>query len=180
MSKMGIYAITHIESGKQYIGSSLNIERRFRQHRYDLKNKTHQNRKVQNAWNKYGQDAFRFHILDYVEDENELLTWEQQWVDSISPFYNIRKKVDTNRGRKGHIPWNKGLKIPYKSRPPRTKEWKEQHALTMTGRHVSSTTKDKMSASHKGKPSALKGRPWSEARRQAQFAKSSPDKQPNI
>ena len=61
--KSGIYKITNKIDGKCYIGQSSNIKKRFKDHRYDLKYNKHDNPYLQNAYNKYGKDNFKFEIL---------------------------------------------------------------------------------------------------------------------
>jgi len=96
--KTGVYCITHIDSGKRYIGSAKIIQRRFLDHKENLRKGTHKNKKLQNAWNKYGEGSFLFHILDYCEDLDELVACEQQWMDSLHPFYNINTKASSSIG----------------------------------------------------------------------------------
>jgi len=47
----GVYRITDIKSGRVYIGSSVNIENRWRQHRYRLVRGDHPNPTLQAIWN---------------------------------------------------------------------------------------------------------------------------------
>lgn len=86
----GIYCIENIETGKKYIGQSVNIEKRRQRHFLQLKNKTHDNSHLQNAWNKYGETAFKFKVLIYCEPF-ELTKYEQFFVDLYAPeeLYNI-------------------------------------------------------------------------------------------
>ena len=65
--KSGIYSITNIANGKIYVGSSLFLSKRIMQHKSDLKQKRHKNSRLQNAWNKYGADAFAFNVIEHVE-----------------------------------------------------------------------------------------------------------------
>lgn len=98
MQKAGIYSITNQLNGNKYIGSSVNIAKRFREHIGHLRRRTHPNYHLQKAWDKYGENSFHFHVLDYVEDEQELLPCEQQWIDSIKPVYNISPIAGNTRG----------------------------------------------------------------------------------
>ena len=49
----GIYLIKNNISKKEYIGQSINIEKRWKDHKKDLRNNIHKNQHLQNAYNKY-------------------------------------------------------------------------------------------------------------------------------
>lgn len=72
-----IYAIRHRESGRAYIGSTCNVEKRLYEHRRLLRQGKHHSPLLQNCWNKYGEDSFEFLILETVEDRIFLLAREQ-------------------------------------------------------------------------------------------------------
>ncbi len=76
----GVYEIRCIPNGKFYIGSAVNLRERWRNHIYNLNIGNHRNILLQNAWNKYGEHAFVFTILEFVERGN-LLQVEQRWID---------------------------------------------------------------------------------------------------
>jgi group I intron endonuclease len=80
--KSGIYCIENKISKKIYIGSTESFDDRKYNHFYKLENKIHANRHLQNAYNKYGKDAFNFNILEYCVVE-ELLIVEQKYLDTI-------------------------------------------------------------------------------------------------
>lgn len=80
---MGVYAITS-PSGKQYIGSTADIDLRWRQHRRRLDRGVHHARALQAAWRKYGAESFTFSVLEVVEDRVVLLEREQAWLDRRS------------------------------------------------------------------------------------------------
>lgn len=102
----GIYKITHIESGKTYYGSSQNIEKRWKRHKKELNNNTHHNVYLQRSWNKYGDNAFMFYIVEEVE-YNLLLDVEQQYIDGNVDGYNIASAcggdIITNHPNKNEI-----------------------------------------------------------------------------
>lgn len=88
----GIYTITNTINGKIYYGSSVNIRRRWYIHRATLKRGKHHNPHLQNAWDKYGENAFRFDILKQVPADQLLIT-EQAFLDIVKQtptlYYNI-------------------------------------------------------------------------------------------
>lgn len=77
----GIYRIYCTQTGKMYIGSSVDIALRWSQHRSQLRRDIHANTHLQHAWNKYGADSFVFSIIELV-DHNLLLDREQHWINS--------------------------------------------------------------------------------------------------
>lgn len=82
LKKAGIYCIKNLRDDKVYVGRSVDIERRLAQHRRSLQlgKSTHH---LQNAWNKYGSDAFEFTVLEYC-DPTETVLKEAQWIKALS------------------------------------------------------------------------------------------------
>jgi len=91
----GIYKITNIVNGKFYIGSSIDVEKRWRQHKNKLKNNNHTNIHLQRSWNKYGENSFSLETIEEV-GPSSLLDIEQLYLDKLCPFhpngYNIGVK----------------------------------------------------------------------------------------
>lgn len=81
---MGIYKITNKANNKVYIGSSKDIQKRWKQHINTLKNKTHHSYHLQRAWNKYGDENFKFEIVEVVYNEDILTVKEQEWMDKTN------------------------------------------------------------------------------------------------
>lgn len=76
----GIYQIRCIPTDKIYIGSTVNLRSRWGQHQRSLRQGKHANSHLQNAWDRYGEAAFEFSVLEYV-DRAALLDAEQKWLD---------------------------------------------------------------------------------------------------
>lgn len=96
----GVYQIYNTETGKRYIGSSINVERRLKEHYRNLKKHKHCNQHLQNAWNKY-EEYLIFEPLEYCEPD-ECLKLEQQYID----YYNSANRengynIDTQAASAG-------------------------------------------------------------------------------
>lgn len=61
----GVYAIRNRKNGKKYVGSTADLRQRWGEHRGALRAGRHINRHLQSAWNKYGEEAFDFIVLEY-------------------------------------------------------------------------------------------------------------------
>lgn len=81
--KSGIYCIENITTNKKYIGQSTNISDRWRKHISELNHNSHHNDYLQKAWNKYGEEDFKFYILEYC-NEDDLDNKEIYYIN----FYN--------------------------------------------------------------------------------------------
>jgi group I intron endonuclease len=84
----GIYKIENITNGKIYIGSSVDIRERWRRHKKDLKKNKHHSEYLQRAWNKYGEQAFLFTVIEYVKDDCLLLEKEQYYINLYDSYHN--------------------------------------------------------------------------------------------
>jgi len=90
---IGIYKITNLINNKLYIGSSNNIEKRKIAHFSLLKRNKHHSIYLQNSYNKYGKNAFKFEIIELCSKE-DLFLKEQFYVDfyiSYKPLYGYNE-----------------------------------------------------------------------------------------
>jgi predicted GIY-YIG superfamily endonuclease len=91
-----------------YIGSSTNIKRRFRQHRYRMRIAEYDT-KFYNHVKIYGWEHFKFKVLEYVDLERNLtlkekskilFSVEQKYLDKLSPSLNMTTKAGSLGGFK--------------------------------------------------------------------------------
>lgn len=99
MNFSGIYKIVNTITNKFYIGSAANCYKRWAAHKSYLNNNHHHSQHLQNAWNKYGVENFKFEIIEKCEKENLILR-EQYFINSLNPEYNICPIAGTSAGRK--------------------------------------------------------------------------------
>ncbi len=78
-----IYQIRHIASGKVYVGSAVDPRGRRHTHVSALRRGVHHSQYLQHAWNKYGEDAFVFEVIEPVLFVEDLITREQYWIDAL-------------------------------------------------------------------------------------------------
>ena len=72
----GIYCIINIKNNKRYIGSSIDIEQRFKQHLYSLSKNKHYNKHLQLSFNKYGENNFIFEIMETFDEIERYLLFD--------------------------------------------------------------------------------------------------------
>ena len=80
---VGIYQIVCTKNGKNYVGQSVDIKRRFTQH------KRKPSSKMLDDFKLFGVDAFKFEILEEC-DVTRLNERENFYLNTLKPVYNIR------------------------------------------------------------------------------------------
>lgn len=98
---IGIYAIRNKITGKYYVGSAVECEKRWGVHRCHLRRGSHHSLKLQRAWGKYGEEAFRFRILEKCK-KNQLASREQHWIDYYQAYTHGYNCMPFARTRFGH------------------------------------------------------------------------------
>ncbi|MCX2885854.1 MULTISPECIES: NUMOD3 domain-containing DNA-binding protein [Bacillus] len=91
--KSGVYKITNKNTGKFYIGSSEDCEKRLKVHFRNLKNNRHINRYLNNSFNKHGEQVFIGEVVHILPKE-EAMAKEQWYIDNFyEEMYNISKSA---------------------------------------------------------------------------------------
>lgn len=103
-------------TGKRYVGESVDIKRRWREHKRDLANGTHHSKRLQKDYNRYGRFAFSYRVRErfwFTKGVNEdklkiaLLMREGYWIDRYNSNYqynqedsmgDLKKIADIGRG----------------------------------------------------------------------------------
>lgn len=83
---VGIYCFQNKIDGKCYIGKSINIWDRYKQHINQLNGRYLENKHFINAWHKYGEENFEFSILEEC-DIKDLNAREKYWI----AYYDSRR-----------------------------------------------------------------------------------------
>ena len=107
----GIYKNTNTITGDFYIGSSKDINRRWREHKWPSKWNECPNNPMYLDMQKYGTDKFEFQVIAEVE-EGSLNEAEQQFIEKLQPTYNRKKAngFDVERRKKYKKEYDKEYK----------------------------------------------------------------------
>lgn len=160
---IGIYAIRNIRSGRSYVGSSVNIARRWKTHIWSLNHGKHHSEHMQHAWKKYGPEMFAFEILEEVANPDTLLEREQHYLDlrrangvynfgtNARPFLGVKRAPYSaeTRARMSAAARNRGRNfkvMPRKPRKPmaRSVEWRTAIGEANRAAHARPETKERM------------------------------------
>ena len=130
----GIYQITNQRNGKRYIGSTVNLRRRWSAHLRRLRRGQHGNQHLQRSFDKHREAVFMFSVLEHIEEPSQLLEREQHFLDMLSPEYNILPTAGSPLGCKRSI------------------ETRRRVSEARRGKHHSEKTREKIAEAHRGKP----------------------------
>ena len=127
----GIYKIKNRITHKVYIGESVDIKRRWNQHKNDLRHGKHHSERLQRDWDKYGERAFKFKVVErfwFTKHANPnklkiaLLMREGFWIDVYNSIYDynnedsigdLKKFADLGKGNpkfKKYKPYRRFIK----------------------------------------------------------------------
>ena len=133
----GIRSISHPE--RVYIGSAVNIRKRWWEHRGDLRRGKHHNIKVQRHYDVYGIDDLVFEIIVQC-DVSDLVKAEQVFLDLYKPWFNILLIADSRLGAKHS-----------KESKAKMSEDRRGSKHPLYGKHHSEEAKEKMRKAKQGK-----------------------------
>ncbi len=147
----GIYGIRNIINSKIYVGKTMqSFGDRWDCHKSYLRGSYHENRHLQNAWNKYGEESFDFVILKDCTGK-DLECVNQSEIDEISKYKQLGLSYNIHDGGDGGLFLGKHLSEEAKHKIG------EKNRVNMTGRKASHETKEKMRKSQNSRYSQ-----WSE------------------
>lgn len=153
---IGIYRIYHCESGKSYVGQSVDIQRRILMHYSGTDTKMYMDRAIQ----KCGSDVFSWEVLEVCSESN-LDVREMHWIaalDCVRPNgYNLK----TGGGGGRHSVQTRAKMS--KSRKGRKFSDKHRESLRQahTGRKHSAETRKRLSEMNAGENNPMYGKPRS-------------------
>ena len=156
--KSGVYKLTNKLNGRIYIGSAKEFKRRWSQHAKRLKSGKHSNKFLQADYNKCGEEAFVFEVIEVIEgpQENRLLveqTYIDQHYDEQQQCYNLTRSVN-KRGPRCHS-YNPEQTATRRKENPNRHRWSEEEkkaiSAKLRGHIVSEETRQKLREKSLGK-----------------------------
>lgn len=159
----GIYKIINVVNNKFYVGSAVNLSRRRARHFSELRSGRHSNGRLQNSWNKYGEQAFVFVVVEELLPDADVLAAENVWlkehvgkeycynigVDATAPHLGMSGELSPTWGRK-HTEEAKAKIAAASAARVQTEGEKAKRRKSMRGHHVAAATKAKISATLSG------------------------------
>lgn len=106
---IGIYIIKNIVDNKVYIGRSKDIDSRISSHKCNLRRNKHINKHLQNAWNKYGEDNFKFEVVEICNNIEETYSKEIFYIEKYESS-NRDKGYNLSLGGEGSGEWSEESK----------------------------------------------------------------------
>jgi group I intron endonuclease len=157
----GIYKIINVVNNKFYVGSAVDLKRRKARHFSELRNGRHNNRHLQAAWVKYGEQSFVFVVVEELTSDADLLVAENVWlkehvgkeycynigVDATAPMLGKAGELSPTWGRKRTPVELAAQNWAGKKHRPETKE---QIRAYLIGKPKSAEVRAKISATLSG------------------------------
>lgn len=133
----GIYRITCSANGKIYLGSASNMYGRAKEHLSDLRRGKHHAKRLQRAWDKYGEAFFSIEVVEKCA-RTELRVLEQGYLD-------LTKAADPAHGFNASPSAGSVFGLRHSA------ESREKISKAITGRVLSETHKARIGDLHRGR-----------------------------
>ena len=172
----GIYKIINVVTNDFYVGSSNKFAVRKREHWRQLRNNKHHNKHLQRSWNKHGEIAFVFVVVESLEEGVDILAAENVWLkEHVGKSYCYNIAIDATAftlgcfGDKNPM-WGKTFSHTEEAKQRigkaskdriQSEEEKVKRIQTMQGHQVTAEVRAKISATLSGAGNPNFGKPRS-------------------
>ncbi len=104
MTEIGVYTITCKHTGLMYVGGTTKgFSKRWNDHKSQLRTGIHPNKRLLEAWVKYGEDNLVFEVLEEVIDKVHVTSTEQYWLNMLDTYangFNMQPSAYNSKGTK--------------------------------------------------------------------------------
>jgi group I intron endonuclease len=159
----GIYKIINVINNKFYVGSAVDLKRRKTRHFSELRNGKHNNKHLQAAWVKYGEQAFVFVVVEEMPEAADLLAAENVWlkehvgreycynigVDAVAPMLGVGGEASPTWGYK-HTLENRAIIAAASTGRTQDQETIQRKTAHLIGKPKSAAVRAKISATLSG------------------------------
>lgn len=167
--KSGIYCILNKENQMRYIGQSVDIPKRFLHHKNRLRSNKHRNIHLQRAWNKYGEEAFEFQVIQYVDTDlnyreyfwwlffkpencyNEATPGQDSPMSGKKHSEDTKKKISESKSGEKHHYYG----VPFRLGFNHSNETKKKISEKLFGRQLTDEWKKNIALSNGNRPFTL-------------------------
>jgi group I intron endonuclease len=151
-----IYEIRNTTNDKRYVGSTIDPKRRKVVHFRKLRQGKHHSIVLQRAFDKYGEGAFFFSVIEENIPQDYLIEREQYWLEKLQPEYNIAKIAGSRIGVPASEETKAKMRTANKGRVL-SSEHKEKIGNALRGRvrEINPEWRDKLTASCFGRVHTL-------------------------
>ena len=103
---MGVFRVCNKQSGRWFIGASVDVPAMLNRQRFQLEVGSHPNPALQREWKQLGADAFAFETLDLLappdepgyDPRSDLRTLEAMWRERLTGLYGTGYHDETTPG----------------------------------------------------------------------------------
>ena len=94
-ARIGIYTITHLDSKKIFIGSALDLDKKWNSDKFKLNAGSHKCKMLQEEWHKYGESSFGYDVLYEIpqNDETKIINYNEEMKVLIDLYIEEKKET---------------------------------------------------------------------------------------
>jgi len=145
---MIVYIIRNVLNNKLYVGSTRREgSERWMEHRKNLRGNRHHSFYLQRAWNKNGESAFQFEIIQKDVPSESIREHEQYWMDILKPEYNVSPSANGPGSLSAETKAKISAKLKGRKASPETRALLSK---LRTGKKLSPESIEKTAAAHRG------------------------------